>query len=113
MHFILTLLLEAGVILLMAALLKSIYIKDFKTAFFVTLVLGILNATIGLILRFPLNLFTLFLLTFIVRLVVTAFLIKVVDKFFSGFKVDTFGAALLLALAMAVAGGVFDSIYYS
>ena len=112
MHFILTLLLEAGVILLVAAIMPSIYIKNFKTAFFVTLVLGLLNATIGFLLRLPLNLVTLFLLTFIVRLVITAFLIKVVDKFFSGFKVDTFGAAIILALAMALAGGLFDRLYY-
>lgn len=112
MHFILTLLLEAGVILLIAAILPTIYIKDFKTAFFVTLVLGLLNATIGFILRLPLNLVTLFLVTFIVRLVITALLIKVVDKFFSGFKVDTFTAALILAFAMALAGGLFDRLYY-
>lgn len=112
MHFILTLLLEAGVILLVAAIMPSIYIKNFKTAFFVTLVLGLLNATIGFLLRLPLNLVTLFLLTFIVRLIITAFLIKVVDKFFSGFKVDTFGAAIILALAMALAGGLFDRLYY-
>ena len=112
MHFILTLLLEAGVILLVAAILPTIYIKDFKTAIFVTLVLGLFNATIGFILRLPLNLVTLFLLTFIVRLVVTAVLIKVVDKFFVGFKVDTFTAALILAFAMALAGGLFDRLYY-
>ncbi|MEO5968129.1 MAG: phage holin family protein [Ferruginibacter sp.] len=112
MHFLLTLLLEAGVILLVAALLPSIYIKNFKTAVFVTLVLGLLNATIGFLLRLPLNIVSLFLLTFIVRLIITAVLIKVVDKFFSGFKVDTFLAALILAFAMALAGGIFDRLYY-
>ncbi len=112
MHFILTLLLEAGVILLIAALLPTIYIKDFKTAFFVTLVLGLLNATIGFLLRLPLNIVSLFLLTFIVRLIITAVLIKVVDKLFSGFKVDTFFAAIILAFAMALAGGIFDRLYY-
>jgi putative membrane protein len=85
-----------------------VVIKNFRTAVGVALVIGLLNATVGFLLRLPLNLITLFLLTFIVRLIVTAIVIKIAAVFFSGFDVKTFTAALILALAMAIAGAVFE-----
>lgn len=110
MNFILLLLLNAGIILLVSKLLPSVIIKDFKTAVSVALLIGLLNATIGFLFRLPLNLVSLFLLTFFVRLFVTAVMIKLADFFFKSFQVKTFTAALVLALAMAIAGAVFEKI---
>jgi len=110
MNFVLLLLINAGIILLVSKLLPTVVIRNFKTAVMVALVIGLLNATVGFLLRLPLNLVTLFFLTFIVRLLVTAVVIKITDKFFSGFEVKTFTAALILACAMAVAGAVFENL---
>ncbi len=112
-HFILEILVEAAVILLLARFMQTIVIRSFGTAVGVALVLGILNATIGWLLRIPLNVVTLFLLTFIVRVLVSAVMIKVVDKLFSGFEVKGFKAALVLALAIALAGLALDATYYN
>jgi putative membrane protein len=51
MHFILNLLVSAGVLFLLAALLPTVSIKNYATAIGVALVVGILNATIGFLLR--------------------------------------------------------------
>ena len=111
MYFILSILLNAGIILLLAELMNSITIRNFVTAIGVALVIGLLNATIGFLLRLPLNLVTLFLLTFIVRLVVTAIMIKIADYFIRGFSIKGFTPALILAIAMAVAGALFSVLF--
>ena len=106
MNWILQLLLNAGVLLLAAKLMPSVKIRSFGTAVLVALVIGILNATVGALLRFPLNLVTFWFLSFFVRLIVMAIMIKIADKFFSGFEVRDFTTALILACIMAVAGSL-------
>ena len=112
MTFILELLINAGVLFLLAALLPSIHIKNYGTAIGVALVIGILNATIGFLLRLPLNIITLGLLSFVVRLIVSAVMIKLADKFFRGFEVKGWGAAFLLAICMAIAGTILTNILH-
>ena len=104
MNFIIELLIEAGIIFLLAYLMPSITILSYGTAIGVALVIGLLNATIGAVIRFPLNLVTLWLLSFVVRLIVTAIVIKITDKLFSGFEVKGFTPALILAVALAIGG---------
>jgi putative membrane protein len=108
MNFLLQLLLNAAILFLIAYLLPSVNIKNFGTAIGVALVIGLLNATIGFILRLPLNIVTLGLLSFFVRLIVTAIIIRIVDRFFKGFEVRNFSAAVIIASAMAVAGTLFS-----
>jgi len=106
MSWILQLLINAAILLLASKVMPTVKIKSFGTAVLVALVVGLLNATIGGILRFPLNLVTFFLLSFFVRLIVLALMIKLADKFFSGFEVKSFGTAVILAAIMAIAGSV-------
>lgn len=106
MSWLLQLLINAVVLLLASKLMPTVKIRSFGTAVGVALVIGILNATIGAILRFPLNLVTLFLLSFFVRLIVLAIVIKITDALFSGFEVSSFSAAVILACIMAVAGSL-------
>ena len=110
MNFIIELLINAGVIFLLAALLPSINIKSYGTAIGVALVIGLLNATIGWLLRLPLNIITLGLLSFVVRLIVSAIVIKLADKLFSGFEVKGWGAAFLLAICIALAGTLLTNV---
>ncbi len=112
MNFILELLVNAGVLFLLAVLLPSVNIKSYGTAIAVALVIGILNATVGFLLRLPLNILTLGLLSFVVRLVVSAIVIKIADKLFSGFEVKGWGAAFLLAACIAIAGTLMHNILH-
>ena len=109
MDFIINLLISAGVLILMAYILPQVTIKSFLTALLVALLIGFLNATVGWLLRAIGNLFTLFLLSFIIRLIVTAIVIKIADKLVRGFEVRGFWPALLIAIALAVASTLVDS----
>ena len=64
MGFIIELLINAGVLFLLAYLLPTVHIKSYGTAIVVALVIGILNATVGFLLRIPLNIITLGLIEF-------------------------------------------------
>lgn len=110
MNFILELLFDALVLLVLSKSLSSVHVRSYGTAVGVALVVAVLNATIGMLIRFPLNLVTLFLLSFLVRLFVTAIMIKIADALFKGFSVDSFGTALLIAVVLAVAGVIFSYI---
>lgn len=104
MNFILLLLLEAAALMIAARVMPQVEVKSYGKALLVALFIGILNATIGFILRLPMNIITLGLLSFFVRLFVTAIVIKIVDKFMSSFNVHGFGNALILALILALTG---------
>lgn len=104
MNFILELLIDAGVVMLMSYIMPQVRIKSFGTALWVAFLVAILNATVGALLRLPFNLVTFFLLSFFVRLIVTAVIIKLVDKLVANFEVRGFWPALVIALALSVAG---------
>jgi putative membrane protein len=110
MGFILDLLFNALVLLLLSKYMSSVHVRNYGTAVGVALVVALLNATVGALIRFPLNLVTLFLLSFLVRLLVTAVMIKLADVFFTGFRVDSFRSALVMAVVLAIAGALFSYI---
>lgn len=112
MHFIVELLSEAGLLFILAALMPSISIKNYSSAIFVVFVIAILNATIGFLIRLPLNILTLGLLSFFVRLFVSAIMIKIADKIFKGFQVKGWTPAFIIAFAMALLGIVIDSLFH-
>ena len=104
MGWLIQLLVNAGILLLMAQVMPSVKVKNYGTAIGVALLVGLLNATIGFLIRFPLNLVTLWLVSFLVRLVVTALMMLLADKLMSGFEVRGFWPAFLIALVIAVVG---------
>lgn len=108
MNFILHLLLDAAVIFGLANLLPQVDVKNFGTAVLIALLLGVFNFFIGWVISFPLNLVTLFLITGLVRLFVTALMLKLVDKLLDDFTIVGFWPALLIALAVSVAGSLID-----
>lgn len=110
MSFILEVLFDALILLLLAKYMTTVHVRNYGTAVGVVLAVALLNATIGAIIRFPLNLVTLFLLSFLVRLIVTALMIKLADVFFRGFQVDSFRSALIMAVVLALAGALFQMI---
>jgi putative membrane protein len=112
MHFILELLFDAAVLVLLSRYMSSVHVRSYGTAVGVALVIAILNATIGALIRFPLNLVTFFLLSFLVRLFVTALMIKLADTLFKGFNIDSFGTALIIAIVLAIAGALFSYLIW-
>ena len=111
MHFIINLLVSALVIFIIAYLMPSVTIKSFGTAIIVAILIGLLNATVGFLIRLPINLLTLGLLSFVVRLFVTAIVIKLVDKLVRGFEVKGFMPAIVMAVAIALAGTLIDRTF--
>lgn len=108
MNLILHVLLDAAVIFGLAYLMPQVDVKNFGTAVLIALLLGLLNFFVGWLIRFPLNLVTFFLLTGLVRIVVTALLLKLIDNFMDSFTIVGFWPALVIALAVAVAGMLID-----
>ncbi|WP_128547586.1 phage holin family protein [Larkinella soli] len=108
MNLILHLLLDAAVIFGLAYIMPQVDVKSFGTALLIAVILAVLNFLVGWIVRFPLNLVTFFLLTGLVRIIVTALLLKLIDKMMSSFTIVGFWPALLIAVAVAVVGGLVD-----
>lgn len=109
MDFLINLLVGAAILFGLAYVLPQVHVKSFWTALWVAFLISLLNATVGFLLRLPLNIVTLGLLTFFVRLIVLAIVIKLVDKLVRNFKVDGFWPALLIAIAMSIATTLIDT----
>ena len=93
--------LNAGALLLVSRYVQGFVVSDLKSALIAVVVIGLLNATFGLLLKIitlPLGILT-FGLFF---LVVNAVVLKFASDFVPGFDVRTWKAALLGAVALAV-----------
>ncbi|HEX9199587.1 MAG TPA: phage holin family protein [Acidobacteriaceae bacterium] len=93
--------LNAVALLLVSHFVSGFVVSDFASAMIAVVVIGLLNATFGLLLKIitlPLGILT-FGLFF---LVINAMMLKFASGFIPGFRVETFGAAFLGALALAV-----------
>lgn len=107
MKLLLKWILSAVDILLAAYLLPGVYIRDFKTALLVALVLGIINVTIKpvlFILTLPVTVLTLGLFV----LILNALMIYLVTALVPGFYITSFWWALLFGLLVSI----FNSIMY-
>jgi putative membrane protein len=93
--------LNAAALLIVAHLVKGFVVSDLKSALIAVIVIGLLNATFGLVLKIitlPLG-----ILSFgIFFLVINAVILKFASGFVPGFQVQTFGAAFIGALALCV-----------
>ncbi len=105
-HLLLVWLLSAVALVVAAYLLPSVQIDDFGTALVAALVIGILNATLGFLLRlvvFPLT----WLVPGLVYLVCDAIMIYFASRLVRGFRVRSFGSAFLCALVVALVNILF------
>jgi putative membrane protein len=99
-------LLSAVALLLVSRLVPGFRIDSFATALIAALVFGLLNATVGLILKLiSLPLIVLTLGVFLV--VVNAVVLEVAAGFVPGFHIVSFGAAFWGALVLALVQMVF------
>jgi putative membrane protein len=92
---------NAVLLLLISRLVPGFQIRSFGSALFAVIIIGIVNATLGLFLKvmtFPLSLLTLGLFIF----VIDAFVLWFSSKLVPGFSVAGFRPALIAALVLAL-----------
>ena len=93
--------LNAVALLIVSRVVSGFVVDSWTSALIAVIVIGLLNATFGLVLKIitlPLG-----ILTFgIFFLVINAVVLKFASGFVPGFRVETFGAAFLGALALTV-----------
>jgi putative membrane protein len=100
-HWIVNWLIGALALWLVAQIIPGIQIRSFQTAMLATIVIALVDVTIGPILRFiafPITFLTLGLF----RLVLNALLLKLASIFTPGFRIDGFLNALLGSLVLTI-----------
>ena len=101
MRLLLTWVLNAIALLLVAHLVRGFYVQNFVAALIAALVIGLINATIGFVLKiltFPLTILTLGLFL----LVINALMLELASALTPGFEVRGFGAAFVGAVILAI-----------
>jgi putative membrane protein len=107
MKLIANLLVNGFAVFLADYFLEGVYIKDFKTAIIVALVLGILNTFLKPIfelLAFPLNLLTLGLFRFLIN----GFIVFLASWLVSGFFVSNFFWAVIFSIVLSIINWIFN-----
>jgi putative membrane protein len=100
-HWIVDWLLGALALWLVAQIIPGIQVRSFQTALLATIVIALVDVTIGPILRFiafPITFLTLGLF----RLVLNAVLLKLASVFTPGFRIDGFLNALVGSLVLTL-----------
>ena len=100
-HWIVNWLVAALALWLVAQIIPGIQLRDFKTALVATLVLTVVDVTIGTVLRiiaFPITFLTFGVFTFVLRAVI----LKLTSLFTPGFRIDGFLNALVGSLVLTV-----------
>jgi putative membrane protein len=111
-HWIVNWLLSALALWLVARIIPGIQIRDYGTALLATVVLGLVDITIGPILRFiafPITFLTLGLFQWVLK----ALLLKLASMFTPGFRIDGFLNALVGALVLTVLDIVLHRVVWT
>jgi putative membrane protein len=107
MRWLLHWIVNAVVLLVVSHFVSGFQISSFGSAMFAVIIIGIVNATLGLFLKFvtfPLSILTLGLFVFVIDAIVLWFSSKLVPGFsVTGFK-PAFIAALIMALIQMLLG---------
>lgn len=101
LYLLLNWLLSAVSLLIVCYIVPGFELATFGTALVAALVVGFLNATIGLLLKvvtFPLTIVTLGLFLFVVNAIV----LWLASHIVKGFTITSFGSALLAAIVLAI-----------
>jgi putative membrane protein len=109
LDIIVTLLVNALVVVIAAKAMSSIYVKSFGTALWLAIVIAIVGLLVYWILQvLSLGLFALLGISFIVRIIANAIVIEIFDKMSSSFDTKGFSPSLILAVLIAIAGAAVD-----
>ena len=111
-HWIVNGLLGALALWLVAQIIPGIQIRSFQTAMLATVVIALVDITIGPILRiiaFPITILTLGLF----RLILNALLLKLASMFTPGFRIDGFLNALAGSLVLTLLDIVLRNVAWA
>jgi putative membrane protein len=102
-HLLIRWLVSAVLLLVVAHVVPGFHVAGFRAALIASLVIGLVNATLGTLLKivtFPLTIlsFGLFLL------IINALMLIFASSFVRGFSVSGFGAAFIGALLLSILG---------
>ncbi len=98
--------LSAVALLLVANLVPGFYLRGIGAALWAAVVIGLINATLGLLLKvvtFPLTVLTLGIFWFVIN----ALMLKVATWFVPGFEIRGFFAAFVGAIVLALVNMLF------
>lgn len=104
---ILSLVLNAVALLLVAQIFDGFTIESFWTAVIASLILAILNAIVKPILKLltlPINIMTLGLFTFVIN----GLTLMMTQAILTGFVIDGFGIAILAAIVLSIINLILD-----
>lgn len=110
MRLLLHWILSAIALWIVAHFVPGIYVSGPKAALIAALVIGLINATLGLLLKiitFPLTILTLGLFWFVIN----AFMLELAASFVKGFEVRGFVPALIGAVLMSLVSSVLQWIF--
>ena len=102
--------LSALCLMIVAHLVSGFHIRSFGTALVASLVIGLVNATLGLLLKvmtFPLTIVTLGLFLFVVN----ALMLIVASSLVPGFFIAGFGTAFLAAIVLALLHVILRNLF--
>ncbi len=111
-HLIVSWLVSALALWLVAQIISGVEVRDFGAALVATIVIAIVNATIGPVLKFltfPLTILTLGLFL----LVINAFLLKLASLFTPGFRVRGFLSAVLGSLVLTILSAILRRLVFA
>ena len=110
MRLLLHWILSAIALWIVANFVPGIYVSGAKAALIAALVIGLINATLGLLIKiitFPLTILTLGLFWFVVN----ALMLELAAQFVQGFAVRGFIPALIGAVLMSLVSSVLQWIF--
>ena len=109
MRLLVNWLLSALALLIVAHLVPGFYVSGLGSALIAALVIGLINATLGLFLKvitFPLTVVTLGIFWFVIN----ALMLMVASALLKGFTVRGFGAAFVGAIVLALVNLVLKAL---
>ena len=98
-------------LMIVAHVISGFHVGSFGAALIAALVIGLINSTLGLLLKIltlPLTIVTFGLFLFVIN----ALILRMVSGLVSGFSVDSFGAAFIGAIVLAVVSTVLRHLVF-
>ena len=116
LKYVINLLITALVFICCANVFKGVYVESFGQGVVAAFLLGVLNSTLGFVMRLVFNLmsagfFWLLGLGFVIRIIVMALCLMLVDHFMNSINIKTFGMAVLISFLISVGSFILDSIF--
>jgi putative membrane protein len=111
LHLIVSWLISALALWLVAQIIPGLHVRDFGAAMFAVIIIAVVNATVGPVVKFfafPFTLLTLGLLL----LVINAALLKLSSLFTPGFEVHGFLSALLGSVLITIFNSALRNLVF-